>query len=89
MTREEFDNMEFEEVMEALDEERDDVTTYESLKEFAVNNVENDNLLVAIHILEALQNDSEEWYLYDYCMGTLETPSSVTCKEDVEHLIDN
>lgn len=89
MTREEFDNMEFEEVMEALDEERDDVTTYESLKEFAVNNVENDNLLVAIHILEALQNDSEEWYLYDYCLGTLETPSSVTCKEDVEHLIDN
>lgn len=89
MTRTEFDNMEFEEVMEVLYEERADITTYEELKEFATYNVENDNLFVAIHILEALQNDSEEWYLYDYCMGTLETPSSVTCKEDVEYLIDN
>ena len=89
MTRTEFDNMEFAEVMETLDEERDDVTTYERLKEFAVYNVENDNLLVAIHILEALQSDSDEWYLYDYCMETQDTPSSVTCKEDVEHLIDD
>lgn len=89
MTRAEFNNMEFEEVMETLNEERDDITTYETLKEFAIEKINDDNFLVAIHILETLQNDSEEWYLYDYCMGTLDTPSSVTCKEDVEHLIDN
>ena len=40
MTRAEFDNMEFEEVIETLNEERDDITTYERLKEFAIYNVE-------------------------------------------------
>lgn len=89
MTRAEFNNMEFEEVVETLNEERDDITTYETLKEFAIEKINDDNFLVAIHILETLQNDSEEWYLYDYCMGTLDTPSSVTCKEDVEHLIED
>ncbi len=85
MTRAEFENKTFEEVMEQLNEEKDDITTYEMLKEFAVSKIEEDNLLIAIHILEAINNDSAKWYIYDYCMGTLQTPSSVTCKEDIEH----
>lgn len=87
MTREEYNNKNFENVMEQLNEERDDITTYETLKEFAKEKIEEDNLLVAIHILEALQNDDTEWYEYDYCMGTLQTPSGITEKEHVEHMI--
>lgn len=45
---------------------------------------------MAIHILGAIYNNPHdtEYYLYDYCMGTLDTPTPVTCKEDFEHLID-
>ena len=89
MTRKEFESKNFDEVMEQLDEELNDITTYESLKEFAKSQIEEDRLFLAIHILEALKADSAEWYEYDYCMGTLQTPSSITIKEDVEHLIED
>ena len=88
MTRTEFEEKSFEEVMEKLDEERDDITTYEMLKEYATEKIKEDNFLVAIHILEALHSDTAEWYEYDYCMGTLQTPSGITGKEHVEHFID-
>ena len=89
MKREEYNNKDFEEVMEQLNEEKDDITTYETLKDFAKEKIENDDLLVAIHILEALQNDDAEWYEYDYCMGTCQTPSGITKKEDITHMIDD
>ena len=89
MTRKEIETKNFDEVMEQLNEERDDITTYESLKEFAKSQIEEDRLFLAIHILEALNEDTAEWYEYDYCMGTLQTPSSITEKEDVEHLIED
>lgn len=89
MTREEFETKSFDEVMEQLNEERDDITTYESLKEFVIQQIEEDRFFLAIHILESLDKDMEEWYEYDYCMGTLQTPSSITIKEDVEHLIED
>lgn len=84
MTKTEFQYKTFQKVMEQLSEEKDDITTYERLKEFAISKIEEDNLFIAIHILEAINNDFAEWYIYDYCMGTLQTPSSVTCKEDIE-----
>ena len=89
MTRKEFETKNFDEVMEQLNEEKDDITTYESLKEFAKSQIEEDRLFLAIYILEALNEDTAEWYEYDYCMGTLQTPSSITTKEDVEHLIED
>ena len=88
MTRAEFEEKSFEEVMSQFDEERDEITTYERLKEFAIYKIENDDFLVAIHILEAINRDTKEWYDYDYNMGTLDTPVSITQKEDVEHLVD-
>ncbi|HHT98201.1 MAG TPA: hypothetical protein GXZ90_09955 [Clostridiales bacterium] len=88
MTRKEYNNKNFEEVMDQLNEERDDITTYETLKDFAKEKIESDDFLVAIHILEALQDDIADWYEYDYCMGTLQTPSGITEKEHAEHMID-
>lgn len=85
MTRAEFESMGFEDIMASV--EHDCITSYETLKEFAKNYIESDDLNVAIHILEAINDNPAEWYEYDYCMGTLQTPSPVTCKEDIEHLI--
>lgn len=89
MTKQEFKTKSFDEVLEQLNEERDDITTYEALKEFAIEKINSDDIFVAIHILEALQNDVAIWYEYDYCMGTLQTPSSIQGKEDIEHMIDD
>lgn len=42
------------------------------------------------HIIEALQAGyDEDWWDYDCCMGTLDTPIPMTEKADVEHLIDD
>jgi hypothetical protein len=89
MTRAEFESKSFEEVMEQLNAERDDITTYENLKEYAKMQIDNDNLNVAAHVLNAIWNDSQDWYNYDYNMGTLDTPVSIMEKADVEHLIDD
>lgn len=90
MTRQDYESKSFLDLMEQLYAESDDVTTREDLQEYAIQTIRNDRLYLAIHILEALREESgAEWFLYDYCMGTLQTPSGVTCKEDVEHLIDD
>lgn len=87
MTRADYENKDFEELMIQLDEESDEVTNREMLLDFAISKIKDDHLFLAIHILEAVRAEDTEWYLYDYCMGTLQTPSAVTCKEDVEHMI--
>jgi hypothetical protein len=89
MTRNDYENKGFEDLMVQLSEENDNITTQEMLKEFAITNINNDNLFVAIHILEAIQKDDAEWYEYDYSMGTLQTPSGLTEKYDIEHLIED
>lgn len=93
MTREEFETKSFEEVMEQLDEERDDITTIDMLKEFIKEKIDNEDFNVASHLCNAIWNDpnpdNSDWYEYDYCMGTLDTPVCLSKKEDVEHLIED
>lgn len=89
MNKTEYKEKDFEEVMEQLSEERDDITTYEELKEFAKVKIDEDYLFLSIHILEALKNNESKWYEFDYCMGTLQTPSAITEKQDIKHLIDD
>lgn len=93
MTRQEFDSKSFEEVMEQLNEERDDITTIDILKEFIKEKIDSDDFNVASHLCNAIWNDpnpyDSDWYEYDYCMGTLDTPVCLACKEDVEHLIED
>ena len=74
----------FEEAIEKLEEENDCITTIDVLKEFAIDNIKNDNLFIAIHILQALQENETEYYSYDYSMGTLETPTPIEDLEDLE-----
>lgn len=90
MTRECFDSMTFEEVIEWANENLTDLTTEDILIDFAKTKIDDDNIYMAIHILGAIHNNpyDTEYYLYDYCMGTLDTPTPVTCKEDFEPLID-
>lgn len=76
-------SMTFNEACEKLSEEKDQITTYESLKEFAIKNINEERLFVAIHILEAIHKFPADYYDYDYCMVTLETPTPLSVAADL------
>ena len=65
----------FADAAQELSENDERITTYETLKEFAKENIDSDRLFLAIHILKAIWENSADYYDYDYCMGTLDTPS--------------
>lgn len=90
MTKAEYEAMDLDELTEWAWDNLDCITTEESLIGFAKCKIDSDDLFLAIHILNAIY-DSEEayhrYYRYDYNMGTLETPTPITCKEDIEDLL--
>lgn len=90
MTKAEFDSMTFDELFDWANENLDDLTTEDVLKDFAVTKIHDDNIMLALHVLQAIQDNhyGTEFYIYDYNMGTLQTPTPVTCKEDLEDYID-
>ena len=93
MTRTEFEEKSFEDVMSQLNEELDEITTLDSLKEFIKEKIDEDNFCIASHLCNAIWNDPNpsmsEWYDYDYSMGTLDKPVCLSEKAHIEHLIDD
>lgn len=87
MTRTEFENKSFEKLIE-LARDYSDVTDYETLKEFAKDKIDDDHFFLVEHVIKALKEEQADYYIYDYSMGTLETPTAVNNKEDIEHLFD-
>ena len=91
MTKAEFNKMTLDEVLEYANENIADLTTEDMLLEFAKTKIDDENIYMSIHVLKAVWESGEaynDYYLYDYSMGTLETPTPVTCKEDFEDYID-
>lgn len=91
MTEAIYNAMSLDELLEWAYENLDDLTTEEMLLEFVKTKITDGNIFMALHILKAVYESEEAYegyYLYDYSMGTLETPTPVTCKEDLEPLID-
>lgn len=91
MTRKQFEALDFDEFMEWARETIEDVTDEDTLIQFVKDKIDDDSFNVAIHVLTAIWEnglpDVEDWR-YDYSMGTCETPTPITCKEDLEDLID-
>lgn len=88
MKRKEFNEKSFNDVMEQLNEEWDDIHTYEDMIDFTKHLLDEGNIYFAIHILKTMEDNYAEWYLYDFTMGTMETPKAITCKEDLEDIIE-
>ena len=87
-TKEECEALTFEEVMDVLCE-HDEIHNEESLKDYIKHLIDHDNFGLALHILNGIYDSEDaEWYQYDVSLGTLETPSALTCKEDIEHLLE-
>lgn len=88
MTRKEFETKTFNELIERLNEEMDDIHSRETLKDIAKHFIDKDDLYLAEHILDGL-DDYTEWYWYDVSMGTLDEVVALKEKEDLEDFIEN
>lgn len=85
LTIEELKKADLESIVSKFDllDQVNDLTTREDLKEFAKEQIDNDNEFLAIHILEAIKDSEADYWSYDYSMGTLETPTPITNTEDL------
>lgn len=75
--------------MRVLNETAYGLTDYETLKSYVINEIEEDNNMLALHIWNAVYNSEgdSEWYYYDYTAGTTCTPVCLNTVEDVETYI--
>ena len=92
MTKKEWEELTLDEAIDYADYEYgvNELTSEDSLIRFAKEKIDEDDLGLAIHILEAIYNSEEAYngyYLYDYSAGTTSTPTPITCKEDLEGYI--
>ena len=91
MKREQFNEMSLEELSQWAFGHIDDVLVEGILLEMAKREIDKENLQMALHILNAVyESDCPDgsYYIYDRSMGILETPTPITCKEDLEDYID-
>ena len=91
MTREQFEDMSFEELLDWAFDNIDDIHSEYTLKEMVKHEIEEDSFKMALHILTAIYESDcldDSYYIYDRSMGPLETPTPITCKEDLEDYID-
>ena len=91
MSKEQFEEMSFDELTQWAFDNIDDVHFEDTLLEMAKREIDKDNIQIALHILNAIyESDCPDgsYYIYDRSMGTLETPTPITCKEDLEDYID-
>ena len=92
MTKKEWEELTLDEAIDWAEWEYgvNELTSEDSLIRFAKEKIDEDNFFLAIHILEAIYNSEEAYngyYLYDYSLGTMSTPTPITCKEDLEGYI--
>lgn len=78
----------FENAMDYL-KENPLITDCASLKDYAIDCIKEDNIELAVHILQAINNSPtlSIWFYYDYIAGTRCTPQSLVCIDDVENYI--
>ena len=87
MNRNELEKKEYWELIDICIDNISNFTYYDKLKELAMEQVENDNLSVAIDILSCLHLNPSEYYLYDYSKGIMESPKPIEEKEELIELI--
>ena len=63
--------------------------TYEDLKNFVVDKIQDNEILVAAHILNALNDDQANYYNYDAPRGVLAKIKPITSKNNFIDLLKN
>ena len=62
---------------------------YEDLKDFVIDKIKDDDIFIALHILNALNDELAEYYNYDASMGILDTVAPITTKNDFIDYLEN
>lgn len=66
----------------------DEIVSRDIILDFAINQIQNDRLFLARHILDAVDKEYADFYSYDMSMGTLEMPTAITSIEDLYDFVD-
>ena len=82
-------NLELWQLFEAAQKLDSSFWIYEDLKYFVIDLIKDDNILVATHILNALNSDPANYYNYDATMGMLDTVAPIRTKEDFIDYLEN
>lgn len=98
MTKEELDNLIKDykdgfvtdnELIVAVEEISDNIHDRQSLIDLAIYHIQHDNICLARHILNAVDNDWAHWYDYNTGMGTLDTPTAIKSVEDLYDYVED
>ena len=73
LSKADFENKSLNELVGIVTENVDGIESYEYLKDFAKSMVDEDALSLATHVLDAIFENTEEYYVYDCSMGTLKS----------------
>lgn len=62
---------------------------YEDLKDYAIDKIKDDDVFIALHILNTLNDELADYYNYDACMGILDTVAPITTKEEFINYLED
>ena len=79
------DGKKLDDVIYDFEDNNDVIVSRDIILDFAINQIQNDRLFLARHILDAVDKNYADFYSYDMSMGTLETPTAI---EDIGDLYD-
>lgn len=93
MTKEELDKLiaygkMFDDLIYDFELSNDEIVSRDIILDFAINQIQNDRLFLARHILDAVDKEYADFYSYDMSMGTLEMPTAITSIEDLYDFVD-
>lgn len=83
------DGKTFDDIIYDFEANNDYIVSRDIILDFAINQIQNDRLFLARHVLDAVDNEYADFYSYDMTMGTLETPIAITSIEDLYDYVED
>lgn len=83
------DGKTFDDVIYDFEANNDYIVSRDIILDFAINQIRNDRLFLARHVLDAVDNEYADFYSYDMSMGTLETPIAITSIDDLYDYVED
>lgn len=83
------DGKTFDDVIYDFEANNDYIVSRDIILDFAINQIQNDRLFLARHVLDAVDNEYADFYSYDMSMGTLETPMAITSIDDLYDYVED
>lgn len=83
------DGKTFDDVIYDFEANNDYIVSRDIILDFAINQIQNDRLFLARHVLDAVDKEYADFYSYDMSMGTLETPMAITSIDDLYDYVED